>query len=608
MSDGSNQDESPEFAQTEDSTRSGGWQTRMDLLEARLATQQALLDQRLLRVEHNRLFKIWNAVNAAMARWGRRLGRFCRRELSRSTDTIESAYRIWVAHEQAGLPGPEECASAIAVWHRKPKFSFVLLSGPASGMLITSVRTQIYPAWEICMSVTGSRPVRSEANVRHANIADSAPEFEQLNAAASVAIGEYLVFADANGLLAPHALYFAAAALQEITGDVLYADEDRIDATGTRVQPFFRPGWSPALLRSTMYMGRLIAVSRSLFFSVGGFRAQAGAAYLHDLMLRIADLRPRVCHVPLVLFHSRAETPSAPSMCADIPVTEVTAVTAVICSRTAALLRKCLTALTATADGVVREIVVVAHEESGLNQGVREVARAANAKVLSYTGPFNFAAMNNIAAACASTPVLLFLNDDVEPTRKGWAEAIVSNLQAADTGIAGATLWYPDGSLQHAGIVSGIWDGVAHAGRGTTSSSLWSWLLMSRNVSAVTGACLAIRRELFEDLAGFDPLFPNNYNDVDLCFRARARGLEVVCVSTPGLVHAECRTRRGIVHFAERYRFFRRWQQLLSRPDPYYSPSLAPSERIELNLSTESSLIMSTANSPGNLSCSLSDV
>ena len=101
----------------------------------------------------------------------------------------------------------------------------------------------------------------------------------------------------------------------------------------------------------------------------------------------------------------------------------------------------------------------------------------------------------------------------------------------------------------------------------------------------MTGACLAIRKDRFGRLGGFDTLFPNNYNDVDLCFRVRSQGYRVVCVAVPGLIHAECQSRPGIVRFEERYRFYERWADLLRSPDPYYSPALAPTEKISLNLS-----------------------
>jgi O-antigen biosynthesis protein len=167
-------------------------------------------------------------------------------------------------------------------------------------------------------------------------------------------------------------------------------------------------------------------------------------------------------------------------------------------------------------------------------------------------------------------------------------EMLNEQVSREDVGVAGGVLWYPSRVLQHAGIVAGISDGVGHVGRYAQSSELWPWLLTTRNVSAVTGACLAIRSELFRELGGFDIGFPNNYNDVDLCFRVRARGLAIVCVPVPGLIHRECQTRRGIVRFAERYRFYQRWADALSHPDGYYSPSLAPTEEIALNLKPDS--------------------
>jgi GT2 family glycosyltransferase len=119
------------------------------------------------------------------------------------------------------------------------------------------------------------------------------------------------------------------------------------------------------------------------------------------------------------------------------------------------------------------------------------------------------------------------------------------------------------------------------------SSELWPWLMATRNVSAVTGACLAIRKELFIRLGGFDTLFPNNFNDVDLCFRVRSHGYRVICVPVPGLNHTECQSRQGSVRFEERYRFYARWADLLRHPDPYFSPALAPTEKIELNLTDD---------------------
>jgi len=262
-------------------------------------------------------------------------------------------------------------------------------------------------------------------------------------------------------------------------------------------------------------------------------------------------------------------------------------VTAIICSKSPDLLEKCLTSLRATADRAVRQIVVVAHEEAGPNPSLHSVIKRAGAIALTFRGAFHFPAMNNLGAGIAEAPHLLFLNDDVRASEPEWVELLAEQVSREEVGVAGAVLWYPSGALQHAGIVSGINDGVGHAGRYMRSTKLWPWLLTTRNVSAVTGACLAIRKDLFDRLGGFDVLFPNNYNDVDLCFRARSQGYRVICVPVPGLTHAECQSRPGIVRFEERYRFYRRWADLLRSPDPYYSPALGPTEKIELNLSDD---------------------
>ena len=232
----------------------------------------------------------------------------------------------------------------------------------------------------------------------------------------------------------------------------------------------------------------------------------------------------------------------------------------------------------------MKQIIVVAHEENGDDPKLHAVVERAGGTALRFQGVFDFAAMNNIGARSAAAPNLLFLNDDVQATQKEWADLLAEELSRDEVGIAGAVLWYPDGSIQHAGVVAGIGDGVGHAGRYSRGSKIWPWLLATRDVSAVTGACLAIRKQVFEQLGGFDTVFPNNYNDVDLCFRARSAGYRVICVPVPGLIHAECQSRPGVVRFEERYRFFERWADTLGRPDPYYSPSLAPSERIGLNL------------------------
>jgi len=213
-----------------------------------------------------------------------------------------------------------------------------------------------------------------------------------------------------------------------------------------------------------------------------------------------------------------------------------------------------------------------------------------HSRVLPYAGAFNFALMNNAASREAAAPNLLFLNDDLYATGGGWCGAIVAELDRPEVGIAGAVLRYPSGAIQHAGVVLGLGDAVGHAGRFQYASDLWPWLTITREVSAVTGACLAIRADTFKRLGGFDEAFPDNYNDVDLCLRAGREGLSVVCVSTAQLVHEGCATRAGVTHLRERNLFYERWAQKLAHPDPFYSPSLSLTEQIRFGPSNAAPL------------------
>jgi GT2 family glycosyltransferase len=160
---------------------------------------------------------------------------------------------------------------------------------------------------------------------------------------------------------------------------------------------------------------------------------------------------------------------------------------------------------------------------------------------------------------------------------------LLAHLQRPEVGVVGAKLVYRSGAIQHSGITVGIMDGTGHPGRGLFQSDLWRWLDQTRNVSAVTGACMGLRRPVFDALGGFDPDFPVNYNDVDLCLRARRAGYEIIYEPHALLRHDECQTRTPGTHLKERERFQERWVEELEKPDPYFSPLLSKdSEEIRL--------------------------
>jgi GT2 family glycosyltransferase len=193
---------------------------------------------------------------------------------------------------------------------------------------------------------------------------------------------------------------------------------------------------------------------------------------------------------------------------------------------------------------------------------------------IPYAGPFHFSVMNNLAAKRAGGEALVFLNDDVEPLAPEWLGELLAHANRPEVGPVGAKLLYPSGAIQHAGMAVGIMQGAGHLHRDTFGAEHWNWLPFTRNVSAVTGACLAVRKTVFEELGGFDESFAINYNDVDFCLRARQAGYEVIIEPAAVLRHYECQTRKPGVSSEERDLFHQRWEDWLERGDPFYSPWL----------------------------------
>ncbi len=384
-------------------------------------------------------------------------------------------------------------------------------------------------------------------------------------------VGEYVAFAGRGDTLAPSALAMAATAIAEYGADLLYTDEDRLDSSGRRTDPVFKPAWSPDLLRAVNYLGGLLVARRRLLEEAGWEGREAPG---QDLLQRLAERVGTVVHIPQVLYHragaalcAARHTPTdAPEIRASI----------IICSRDHRLLGRCLAGIQQRTSHANREILVV-HHHSGDVAAVERLLESQGVSRVPWPGAFHYAAMNNLGASKARGEVLVFLNDDVEPLAPGWLGELTACAARAGTGAAGAQLVYPSGTIQHAGIAIGIMRGAGHPCRDTRGSPYWKWLPYTRNVSAVTGACMAIRKSVFEELGGFDDAFPMNYNDVDLCLRASQAGHWNVLEPAALLRHHEGRTRRPGVRLAELDELELRWARWLEDGDPFYSPHLDPS-------------------------------
>ncbi|HVX21092.1 MAG TPA: glycosyltransferase [Acidimicrobiales bacterium] len=449
-------------------------------------------------------------------------------------------------------------------------------------------------------------------------------------AALAASTAEVVALMSQDDQLAPDCLELLTAAL-EATGTrcgAAYADEDRIDGKGDLSSPVLKPGWSPELLLATPYLGHPLAVRRVLFEEAGGFQPVADGDWEHDVMLRIAERRPEVAHVAEVLCHRRFATGAAVAAttttealtgpgnddrsggrphpgpgavvralerrgeaglieAGPIPgswtVRRVPSrrprVTAIIPFRDGAtLLRACVDSVTGTAGAVDLDLVLVDNgsaEPETLTlldrlEGRRDVT------VLHDDRAFNWAALNNAAAQRAAGEVLLFLNNDIEARRPGWLEALAAQALRPEVGAAGARLLYPSGRVQHVGLALGLGGAAGHvlAGLPGDQPGYLGMAVLQRECSAVTGACLATRRTVFDDLQGFDESLGLDLNDIDYCLRGAQRGLRTVLEPAAELVHYESPSRGTSGSREDIRRFLDRWESQVVAGDPFLSPWL----------------------------------
>lgn len=363
------------------------------------------------------------------------------------------------------------------------------------------------------------------------------------------AAADYTAELPSSVILEPDALARAVAAIQESRPGVIYFDHQLIDESGDPLEPVFKPDWSPVLMESCDYMGPFV--------------------------LRSREARDGVLHIPEIGYSTRTRIHCKENL--PVPTAHPLA-SILICTRDSDLLTRCLTSLRANTNYPSFETIVIHHTGSEHDKPIAEIAHAANVHRVTFTGAFNFSLMNNLGARSAKGDILVFLNDDVEPLDPMWLDRMVARLERPETGVVGAKLLYYNGSIQHAGLVTWEMGGAGHAGRFLTSSEYWPWLNATREVSAVTGACLAIRRADFETAGGFDTAFPVNYNDVDLCLRLQERGLSVILEAGAVLQHDEGQTRAAGVNFEERRRFYLCWTSRLERVDPFYTPHLSQND------------------------------
>ncbi|HKC61618.1 MAG TPA: glycosyltransferase family 2 protein [Myxococcales bacterium] len=540
-------------------------------------------------------------------------------------------------------------ADRIGQLHQKPLISVLMPvhDTPEEWLraAIESVRGQLYPHWELCIADDASRAPHVRVVLDEAAAADARIRVRYretnghisaaTNTALELARGEYVALLDHDDALPPHALYLIAEELEAHPAtDLLYTDEDKLGAAGGYSDPYFKPEFDPDLLLGQNYFCHLGVYRTALVRKVGGLRPGFEGSQDYDLCLRcLRKTSPeRVRHVPFVLYHWRVHPASTAagtgakgyahgageaairSFLEDgAQVAEVgpgpfdttyrvrhplpqppPPVTIVIPTRDGRLLRRCLSALRKHTDYAAYEVVVVdngSRERRTLDELARLQAEGA-IRVLRDERPFNYSALNNLAAREARGEVLLFFNDDVEATSPGWLSEMVSQAMRPGVGAVGARLLYPEGTVQHAGIVLGLYGVAGHLHRRLPAKArgYFSRPHLVHEVSAVTAACLAVRKAAFDEVGGFDERnLPVAFNDVDFCLRLREKGYRNVWTPYAELIHHEAATRGPDEAPANRARsasegayMTRRWGSALES-DPFYSPNLSlTSEQADL--------------------------
>jgi GT2 family glycosyltransferase len=488
--------------------------------------------------------------------------------------------------------------------------------------MIDSVRQQTYSDWELCLADGHSpdpavrrmlrRYAALDPRIRVAFLPENRGIAGNTNAAIELATGAYVALLDHDDTLAPFALYEVVQAInQNPAADFIYSDEDRLDEKELRVDYHFKPDWSPDALRCHNYICHLMVVERDLLLRIGGFRPGFDGSQDYDLALRGTEQARAVVHIPKVLYHWR-KNPASFTAGPRLKEAQEAALRAIQdhLRRTGIAgtarhnstihtfqvertlprqplvsiviptqdqqptLARCLESI-ARSTYTHYEILLVENgsKESATFAYYKELEKNPRVRLLTWDRPFNYAAVNNFAARQARGEILLMLNNDTEAINRDWLERMLEHALRPEVGIVGAKLYYPNDTIQHAGVVMDAFGLPCHIHHNSPAHSggYVHRLVITQNLSAVTGACAMMRKQVFEEIGSFDERFVLAYNDVDLCLQCRQHGYWVVWTPHAEMYHHESMT-RGPEDTLEKQSRFEAEKKLLQSKWPAYGP------------------------------------
>jgi GT2 family glycosyltransferase len=546
-------------------------------------------------------------------------------------------YKNWIEENE---PSEAELSTQSSEkFQYEPKISLVVpaFNTPKRYLedMVGSVLRQTYPNWELCIA-DGSSKFSQRETLGEYSRKDNRIKIKLLdrnkgiagnsNEAVSMATGDYIALLDHDDKLPPFALFAVVKAVNEnLNADFLYSDEDKITKKGDqRLDPNFKPDWSPDMLRSYNYICHLSVFKKSLLDKTGYFRDGYEGSQDYDLILRATEKAECIFHIPSVLYHWRISNNSVSrnrsakmyayesakralrehllrvGLEGDIRdglslgsykimynlVTRPRISIIIPNKDQVGYLRRCITSIIDKTSYKDYEIVIIENnsQEQDIFDYYNYISKSGNIKVIEWNNPFNYAALNNFAAGHAEGDILLFLNNDTEIINHDWLQRMSEHALRKEVGAVGAKLYFGDDTVQHGGVIVGM-GGVAghpHKHFPKTSNGYFGRLEIVQNMSAVTGACLMMRKDVFNEVGGLDEGFTHAFNDVDLCMKIRQRGYLIVWTPFAELYHYESKT-RGYEDTPEKKERFKKeeslfrdkWGVILANGDPYYNPNLS---------------------------------
>jgi GT2 family glycosyltransferase len=537
-----------------------------------------------------------------------------------------SAYEKWL-HEHCATP--ERLEMMRAEWRGFTNQPLVSIITPVFDTPVTwlreaveSVLRQAYENWELVLVDDGSTNAdllralpalaTQDRRIRLVKLDGHQGISAALNRGLDLASGEWVTFLDHDDVLEPDALFQNVRLLQENPGiDLIYSDEDKLNDEGFD-SPMLKPDWSPDFFLSCNYLCHMIFLRRKLAQEVGKFRPEFDGSQDYDFLLRISERTNRIMHIPQVLYHWRRSQSSSASnvrqkpgqldaslraiedhfnrrgenahvtvdwrthaFCVRRELLEAKKISIVIRSQhDVERLSRCVESVTAKTSYPSYEIVVVQQKSESVGHSLYRVVQASHAS--------SVAALNNCAVQQTDSPWLLFLDDTIEVIDHDWLTIMAEHVQRPEVGAVGPRLVNRNGTIEHAGIVLGVGGIAQPAFRGFPAEhpGVNRQLQMVRNYSAVSGACMLVRREVFEEIGGFDETLSQEFADIDLCLKMRRQGCVIVYTPLTKLYWDAPVCDKSDTSSEAIMR--KRWSNLLER-DPYYNPNLSR-ERADFSL------------------------